>query len=133
VDTNSGRYKDELINYWQIQLFIFLTFYILCCICISGWLIYAVLYLYVLVFVIIWRSLAQESWNMLEINYRLLGFLPKKVHFVHFCLISVVEHTVFTEEYVFLNCIHTGNMSRCNFRNLSRLITTTDNGQFQVH
>jgi len=46
---------------------------------------------------------------MLEINYRLLGFLPKKAHF---CLIPVIEHTVFTEEYVFLNCIHKGNMSR---------------------
>jgi hypothetical protein len=43
---------------------------------------------------------------MLEINYRLLEVLPKKVHF---CFISVIVHTVFTEEYVFLNCIHTGN------------------------
>jgi hypothetical protein len=130
VDINSGRYKDKLINYWQIQLFIFLTFHILCCICISGWLIYVVLYLYILVFVITWSSMAQESWNMLEINYRLFGVLPKKVHF---SLISVIEHTVFTEEYVFLNCIHTGNMSRWNFRNLSRLIITTDNGRFQVY
>jgi len=63
-------------------------------------------------------------------QFRLLGFLPKKVHF---CLISVTEHTVFTKEYIFLNCSHTGNMSRQNFRNLSRLITTTDNGKFQVH
>jgi hypothetical protein len=79
------------------------------------------MYLYILVFVITWSSLAQESWNMLEINYGLLGVLPKKVHF---CLIPVTEHTVFTEEYVFHNCIHKGNMSRWNFRNLSRLITT---------
>lgn len=42
-------------------------------------------------------------------QFRLLDFLPEEVHF---CLISVIEHNVFTEEYVFLNCIHTGNMSR---------------------
>jgi len=33
----------------------------------------------------------------------------------------VIEHAVFTEENIFLNCIHTGNMGRWNFRNLSRL------------
>jgi hypothetical protein len=44
------------------------------------------LYLYILVFVITWSSLAQESWNLLQINYRLLGVLPKKVHFCfNFC------------------------------------------------
>lgn len=83
------------------------------------------MYLYIPVFVFTWSSLvmAQERLKLVSDQVQTIGGSPYKCAF---CLICVTEHTVFTEEYVFLNCIHTGNMNRWNFRNFSRLITTTD-------